>query len=119
MIGGILFLIIEFKLNTPDANALAQLFLALLCAWFLFAHDCAVLKLYPAAAEENKKITFDKLRVYGLLTNAVVFDFHSYDPITKQFCFDERMLISPVRSDALAGMVNGAYFFFFPIFTQS
>ena len=72
---------------------------------------CCV-ELYPAAAEENKKITFDKLRVYGLLTNAVVFDFHSYDPITKQFCFDERMLISPVRSDALAGMVNGAYFFF-------
>ena len=32
MIGGILFFIIEFKLGMPDANALAQLFLGLLCA---------------------------------------------------------------------------------------
>ena len=33
MIGGILFFVIED--NAPDDNALAQLFLGLLCAYFL------------------------------------------------------------------------------------
>lgn len=31
MIGGILFFIVECKASFPDANALAQLFLELLC----------------------------------------------------------------------------------------
>jgi len=42
MIGGILFFIMEFKLVSPDAKALAQLFLTLLCARF-FWYECSVL----------------------------------------------------------------------------
>lgn len=38
MIGGILFFVIEDKLNTPDDNSLAQLFLELLCAYFLLQY---------------------------------------------------------------------------------
>ena len=35
MIGGILFFVVEFKLNCPNNDNLAQLFLELLCAYFL------------------------------------------------------------------------------------
>jgi hypothetical protein len=41
MIGGVLFLIIELKPDSPDANPLAQLFLELLCKyflWYMLAH---------------------------------------------------------------------------------
>lgn len=77
--------------------------------FFLSRLCCA--ELYPAAAEENKNIKFDKLRVYGLLTNAVMFYFYSYDPISKKFCFDERIMIANKRLGILAEMVDGAYFF--------
>lgn len=111
MIGGVLFFIIEFKLILPDANALAQLFLALLCAWFLFVHECALVELYSAAAKENTTIEFAGLRIYGLLTNAVTFAFYSYDPITRKFCFDETIIIANKRPSSLVDMVDGAYFF--------
>jgi hypothetical protein len=35
MIGGILFFVVEFKLGKLDTNNLAQLFLELLCMYFL------------------------------------------------------------------------------------
>ena len=35
MIGGVLFFVIEFKLDRPNVHNLAQLFLELLCAYFL------------------------------------------------------------------------------------
>jgi hypothetical protein len=67
-------------------------------------------ELYPAAAKENMTIDFAGLRIYGLLTNVMTFDFYSYDPITKQFCFDESILIANKRPSLLADMVDGAYF---------
>ena len=39
MIGGTLLFVVEFKLGMPDANALAQLFLELLCEFFLLLMD--------------------------------------------------------------------------------
>jgi hypothetical protein len=35
MIGGDLFFVIEFKFGTPNHHSLAQLFLELICAYFL------------------------------------------------------------------------------------
>jgi len=47
MIGGVLFFIIKFKFGMPDANALAQLFLELLCA---FSYCICILSLEPPAS---------------------------------------------------------------------
>ena len=86
-----------------------------------------VIELYPAASEVNMKIKFNKLRgsktkrhssgghklkLFVFLSNAVLFYFHSYDPITKKFCFDERIMITNMRPGSLAEMVEGAYFFY-------
>ena len=107
MIGGILFFVIEDKLNTPDDNSLAQLFLELLCAYFLLQYTQSTLSHHLAAAEMNKKADFAGLRIYGLLTNLVQFKFYSYDPSTKQFCFDDMIIVTGRRAAASKEMIEG------------
>ena len=58
----------------------------------------------------NKSINFKELRIYGLLTDLIRFKFYSYDPTTKQFCFDEMIVINVKRIDASSDMMDGAYF---------
>lgn len=89
MIGGVLFLVIEDKRNTPDDNSLARLFLELL-----------------SAAEMNKKIDFAGLRIYGLLTNLQQYKFYSYDPSTEEFFFDELVIIANKRVPASNDMID-------------
>jgi hypothetical protein len=65
---------------------------------------------YLAAAEVNKSIDFAGLRIYGLLTDLVQFTFYSYEPTTRQFCFDEILYVNLKRTDALSDMIGGMYF---------
>ncbi|KAM6503869.1 hypothetical protein JOM56_000812 [Amanita muscaria] len=89
MIGGILFCVIEFKLGIPSHNDLAQLFLELV-----------------SAAEQNNQLNFAGLRIYGLLTNLAQFKFYSYNPTTKQFCYDENISINNRRIAAFYDMID-------------
>jgi hypothetical protein len=66
-------------------------------------------ELYAAAAEENKLIDFAGLRIYGLLTNVNRFEFYSYDPVTKQFCFDETILVVNKRPKSMTEMIDGDF----------
>lgn len=106
MISGILFLVIEFKLGVPNHINLAQPFLELLCAYF---HSVYILSIILSrhlcsrrrAAEQNNQLDFAGLRICGLLTDLTQFKFYSYDPSTKQFCFDERILTNNRGTDAI------------------
>ncbi|KAF9509088.1 hypothetical protein BS47DRAFT_1301961, partial [Hydnum rufescens UP504] len=89
MIGGFMFLIVEFKLDMPKDHSLAQLFLELL-----------------SAAEMNKELSFKNLRVYGLLTDFLQFRFYSYDPFQAKFCMDEIITIGSERVQALSRMIK-------------
>ncbi|KAM6496570.1 hypothetical protein JOM56_007043 [Amanita muscaria] len=89
-IAGVLFFVIELKRDVPDENGLAQLFFELL-----------------SAAEMNKSDVVQGLRVYGLLTDLTQFKFYSYDPATKQFCFDETIFsINANRIEAFSDMMD-------------
>ena len=107
MIGGILFFVVEFKLGIPNHNNLAQLFLEFLCAYFLFPYTYSVLSRHLAAAEQNNRLNFAGLRIYGLLTDLTQFKFYSYNPSTKKFCFDETILINNRRTGAFSDMIDG------------
>jgi hypothetical protein len=58
----------------------------------------------------NKKLNFAGLRIYGLLTDLTQFKFYSYDPTTRQFCFDEMILVDNKRTRAIFDMVDGLCF---------
>jgi len=91
MIGGILFIVIEFKrYGLPDVNDnIAQFFFELL-----------------SAAEHNKQLDFEGLRIYGLLTDLKLFKFYSYNPTTSQFCSDECILGEGLRVNGLSIMTS-------------
>ena len=55
----------------------------------------------------NKTLDFAGLRVYGLLTDLSQFTFYSYDPSTKQFFFDEFMVVANKRIPAYSDMIEG------------
>ena len=105
MIGGILFFVIELKTLTD--NNLAQVFLELLCTFFLLLWTYSTLSHHLAAAEMNERLDFAGLRIYGLLTDLEDFRFYSYDPSTKQFCFDEYIVVSNKRVPAFHDMIEG------------
>jgi len=107
--GDALFFVIELKLDRPDVNALAQMFLELLCALLIIC-IYSLLSGPIAAAEMNKSIGSNGLRVYGLLTDLIQFKFYSYNPIINQFCFDETIIINNKRTDASSDMMDGPYF---------
>lgn len=58
-----------------------------------------VLNQHLAAAEQNIQLNFVGLRIYGLLTNLTHFKFYSYNPTTKQFCYDEDICINQQQED--------------------
>jgi hypothetical protein len=76
---------------------------------FPIAYTSLVLSGNLAAAEMNEKLNFAGLRIYGLLTDLTQFKFYSYNPSTKQFSFDERIVIEITRSAAFTNMVNGLF----------
>lgn len=53
---------------------------------------------------------FANLRIYGLLTDLVDFHFYSYDPLRKQFAFDETMTVNITRDVAFTDMIPGMCF---------
>jgi len=55
----------------------------------------------------NKTLDFAGLRIYGLITDLVQFKFYSYDPSTKQFSFDELMIVANKRVPASSDMIDG------------
>jgi hypothetical protein len=63
MIGGILFFIIEAKLDKPSNNNLARVFLEFLCASSSPRSMCTRIERYTAAAKVNKQADFEGLRV--------------------------------------------------------
>lgn len=89
MIGGIIFFVIKLKLGYEGQDNVAQLFLELL-----------------SAAEMNKKIDFEGLRVHGLLTDLQAFHFYSYDPTRRKFAFDETLQASGAREAFIADMIR-------------
>ncbi|KAF9519288.1 hypothetical protein BS47DRAFT_1288727 [Hydnum rufescens UP504] len=89
MIGGFMFLVVEFKLDMLKDHSLVQLFLELL-----------------SAAEMNKELSFKNLRVYSLLTDFLQFRFYSYDPCEAKFCMDEIIMIGSERVQALSRMIK-------------
>jgi hypothetical protein len=107
MIGGILFVVIELKQGLGGRDNVAQLFLELLCKpVFPFLIR---LSMHTAAAEMNKKATFEGLRVHGLLTDLVSFHFYSYDPVPKTFAFDEMLVVNNTRDAFIADMIHGMW----------
>ncbi|KIM89512.1 hypothetical protein PILCRDRAFT_2708 [Piloderma croceum F 1598] len=60
----------------------------------------------PAAAEENAGIDFAGLRIYGLSTDTIQFRFYSYEPITKQFCYDETIYSDVTRTSVFWKMID-------------
>jgi hypothetical protein len=69
-----------------------------------------MLSLYTAAAEMNKKVNFEGLRVHGLLTDLQAFHFYSYDPTRRKFAFDETLQASGAREAFIADMIRGTWF---------
>lgn len=69
-----------------------------------------MLSLYTAAAEINKKVNFEGLRVYGLLTDLQRFHFYSYDPSQRRFAFDETLQAGNERETFIASMIRGTWF---------
>ena len=59
----------------------------------------------------NESMDFAGLRIHGLLTDFSQFLFYSYDPTTRQFCFDECIIINVKRTDVLSDMIDGGRFF--------
>jgi hypothetical protein len=60
-----------------------------------------------AAAEENNKLKFAGLRIYGLLTDLSQFKFYSYNPTTEEFCHDENIVIEELRTMVYSDMIDG------------
>ncbi|KAI0298866.1 hypothetical protein BC826DRAFT_967215 [Russula brevipes] len=88
MIGGTLFFVIEAKFDEPYCNNFARLFLEFL-----------------ATAKENQKITFEGLRIYGILTDLGSFSFYSYDPKSNTFCEDDAIVVGNLRDKFLSDMI--------------
>ncbi|KAF8816310.1 hypothetical protein BYT27DRAFT_7277196 [Phlegmacium glaucopus] len=88
MIGGIFFFIAEFKLDISLEDNVAQLFVEIL-----------------AAAKANEKVDFVNLRIYGLLTDLIDFRFYSYNPLTKEFASDDRLMVNITRDAAFIDMI--------------
>ncbi|KAJ7212078.1 hypothetical protein GGX14DRAFT_621645 [Mycena pura] len=90
IVGKILFLVIELKANFDDLESnVAQLFS----------------ELY-AASKLNGDAGFESLTVYGLLTDLGTFHFYSFNPISKTFYQDPRMVVhSLLREEFLYGMM--------------
>ena len=108
MIGGILFFIAEFKLDMCLDDNVAQLFVEILGAFF-FSRDFSQCSpgWYPAAAKANETVDFANLRIYGLLTDLIDFHFYSYDPPSKEFAFDETLVVNITRDVAFTDMIPG------------
>lgn len=63
--------------------------------------------MYTAAAEMNKKVKYEGLRVHGLLTDLQTFHFYSYNPTEKIFSFDETLVIHGTRDEFIKDMIYG------------
>jgi hypothetical protein len=66
---------------------------------------------YPAAAKANETVDFANLRIYGLLTDLIDFHFYSYDPLAKEFAFDETLVVNITRDVAFTDMIPGMCLF--------
>lgn len=113
MIGGILFVIVKFKLELSLEDNIAQLFLEILCASFVLSgvlSQCSP-SWYPAAAKANKNVDFAKLRIYGLLTDLIDFHFYSYNPLAQKFGFDKTLVVNITRDVAFSDMIPGMCLF--------
>ena len=79
---------------------------------FLITYTFSVLSPCLGAAEQNKKLDFAGLHIYGLLTDLTMFKFYSYDSSAKLFCSDEVILVEMKRTNAFFGMIEGKCIFF-------
>ncbi|EDR03293.1 uncharacterized protein LACBIDRAFT_307360 [Laccaria bicolor S238N-H82] len=92
MIGGILLVITKFNLEISLEDNVAQLFVEIL-GW------------YPAAAKVNKTVDLEDQHIYGLLTDLIDFHFYCYDPLAKEFAFDETLVVGITRDVAYTDMI--------------
>ncbi|KAF5384070.1 hypothetical protein D9615_003421 [Tricholomella constricta] len=88
MLGGILFVIVEFELDMSLEDNVAQLFVEIL-----------------AAAKANEKMDFYNRRVYGLLTDAFIFRFYSFNPLANKFAYDDNPIVNITRNYAFTDMI--------------
>ena len=111
MHGGILLLIATSRPQTCPEDNIAQLFVNILGASVLFTGPHSVLSWSPAATKANEKVDFANIRIYGLLTDLIDFHFYSYDPLTKEFAFDKRLVVNITREVAFTDMIPGMCLF--------
>jgi hypothetical protein len=113
MIGGILFILVEFQLDMCLDDNVARLFVQILCACVpLLTFLVLTRKWYRAAAKENRKAYFTNLRIYGFLTDLFDFHFYSYDPLSRKFAFDETLIVNnTTRGLAFTDMIPGMRIF--------
>lgn len=71
---------------------------------------CVLSWYHPVAAKWNERASFENLRIYGLLTDSVQFNFYSYDPLTKEFAFDDYFSGGTAR-DYSVDMIQGMWLF--------
>jgi hypothetical protein len=72
-----------------------------------------------AATKMNQECGFDRLHIYGLLTDLTWFHFYSYDPHTNKFCADERFTLKNSRNLFLLDMVHSMHFTPCPLIENS
>ncbi len=65
--------------------------------------------MITAAVELNKSAGFDKLRVFGLLTDLTKGYFYSYEPTEKRFFKDGGFSLANRRDVFLSEMIEGMY----------
>ncbi|KAJ6469593.1 hypothetical protein C8R47DRAFT_1222924 [Mycena vitilis] len=100
LLGNVLFLVVELKqIVIGRANYVAQLFAELF-----------------SASELNKRAGFERLLVYGLLTDLTSFQFFAFDPVSRTFYRDLQpevtIVVSPSREGFLEGMIQVSEYIF-------
>ncbi|KAJ7907894.1 hypothetical protein B0H13DRAFT_1618025, partial [Mycena leptocephala] len=59
-----------------------------------------------AAAQMNAKVGLENLKVYGILTDLGIFHFFAFEPKSKMFYRDPKIVVARGREDFLIGMMH-------------
>jgi len=103
----------EIKLSLTNDDKLAQLLVEILCEFscvYCETYLVLIRHIHPAAAKDNELQNFPTLRIYGMLIGFRNYFFYSYDPVTNNFYFDEKICVRSRRIEGLSDMVERMYF---------
>jgi hypothetical protein len=57
----------------------------------------------------NAKVGLENLKVYGILTDLGIFHFFAFEPKSKMFYRDPKIVVARGREDFLIGMMHGVF----------